>query len=87
MRIDEVSDAEQGPEPDPDGEIRAKLQALRGLCRAFLDEPASDPGKTDAEDERAISGQIQAAVAIAEASLDLLAAHVFRLYGDPNEGD
>jgi hypothetical protein len=79
MRIDDVSHAEPEPAPDRNADVLAKFQALRELCQAFIELPASD--------DRDTGGEIHAVVAVSEAALDLLAAHVFRLYGDPNEGD
>jgi hypothetical protein len=92
MRIDDVPDGEIEPEPDggSDATFWAKIVALREASELFLDFPAPDPDAPNQdreEDERVIRQQVQGAVAMAQAALNVLAAHVFRLYGDPGEGD
>jgi ribosomal protein S12 methylthiotransferase accessory factor YcaO len=78
MRIDEVRESDQEPERDRNADVLARFQALRELCQGLLELPAGE--------DRDTGGEILAVVAMAEASLDLLAAHIHRLYPDPNEG-
>ena len=71
-------------------DVWTEIVNLRQVSELFLDlqAPDSDAQNEDREeDERVIRQQVQAAVAMAQASLNLLAAHVFRLYGDPSEGE
>ena len=81
MRIDEVPEGEEEPQPERehDSPIWAKISELREACELFLDLPAPDPDAENAdreEDERIIRQQVSAAVAMAQASLNVLAAHV-----------
>ena len=72
-----------------DRNLWTEIHSLRQACELFLDLPA--PGLAEnadgEDDERVFRQQVQGAVAMAQASLNLLAAHVFRLYGDPREGE
>lgn len=70
-------------------DIWTEILSLREACGLFLDLPApdSDAENTDAEDdERVIRQQVQGAVAMLQTSVNVLAAHIFGLYGDPREG-
>jgi hypothetical protein len=59
---------------------------LAGDCSTCLPRPLGPGPAADnaagEEDERAYRQQVQAAAAMVQASLNLLAAHVFSLYGD-----
>ena len=74
---------------EPERTIWTEVFELREACDLFLEFPApdSEAENTDAQDdERVIRQQVQGAVALAQAALNLLAAHVFSLYGDPRKG-
>jgi hypothetical protein len=70
--------------------VWTEILNLREACELFLYFPAPDSDAQNEdreEDERVIRQQVQAAIAMAQASLNLLAAHVFRLHGDPTQGE
>jgi hypothetical protein len=74
----------------PKRDIWTEIGNLRTACELFLDFPAPDSEAANADredDERVLRQQVTAAVFMAQSSLNLLAAHVFRLYGDPTEGE
>jgi hypothetical protein len=70
--------------------VWTEISNLREACELFLDFPAPDsdaPNEDGEDDQRVIRQQVTGAVAMAQASLNLLAAHIFGLYGDPREGE
>jgi hypothetical protein len=70
--------------------VWTEIASLRETAELFTDLPApnSEADNSDGqEEERVIRQQVQAAVAMAQAALNVLAAHVFGLYGDPSEGE
>jgi len=70
-------------------DIWTEIHGLREACELFLDLPAPDSEAENADredDERVIRQQVVGAVAMAQASLNVLAPHIFGLYGDPREG-
>ena len=70
-------------------DIWTEIHDLREACELFLDLPAPDSEAENADredDERVIRQQVVGAVAMAQASLNVLAAHIFGLYGFPREG-
>ena len=71
-------------------DVWTEIANLREAAELFIDLPAPDCEAENAdheEDERVIRQQVLPAVAMAQAALNLLAANVFRLYGDPTEGE
>ena len=71
-----------------DSDIWTNIFSLREACELFLDLPAPDPDAENVDgedDERVIRQQVQGAVAMLQASVNVLAAHVFGLYGDPRD--
>ncbi|MDO8615027.1 MAG: hypothetical protein Q7T33_04755 [Dehalococcoidia bacterium] len=69
--------------------VWTEIASLRESCELFLDFPAPDSEAENAdgeEDERIIRHQVVGAVAMVQSSLNVLAAHIFGLYGDPREG-
>lgn len=70
-------------------DIWTEIYDLREACDLFVDLPAPDSEAENADgedDERVIRQQVIGAVAVLQAALNAVAAHIDALYGGLREG-